>query len=585
MKLTLEVSGRSPSTVPAQPGLVTGGAALVSPVVNPDHAGKVRHAQSVSRGRIRMYEAAQTTKLTSDFGVSIASSNAQVLNSRIAATSRARTLERDNPYAWRAIQLFQNNVAGSAPFKLEVKLGKKDKDGKFTKDDEANAKVKLAWKRAGRKENCTVRRDMTRNELYWQAISAMVRDGGMMWRKYTGFANRFGFAVDPVEIDRLDHWWNRPAVGTANEIQFGIERDQFRAPVAYHILTRHPGDVYAYSRSVRYREEVPASDIIHFQDIRTRGGQDIAMPRFSSVITGMHRLDQYDIAECSAAIGAACYAGFLVRKQQQGTEFQGDTQTEEGEKEITVEPGVLMELDSNQDFKAWDPKHPVEAYSDFTNQNIRRIAVGLGLSHFSLSENYEGISYSSGRLSLLENRREFRKLQDHFCENAVRPHYEAWLKYALLSGEVDLPMSMYAEICEASEFIPIRWEWIDPLKDGQANIMNIEAGLDSRQRVIAESERGDDFHQVCIEQEEDETTAEKHGLDFNAPATTPALAKGPVEQDNKEATATPGKKKGLLPLSPRTRNLMSELAEAGNDDTKIDAALLNARRNGKEHHV
>jgi capsid protein len=236
MKFAFEISRQQRD---AKPG--TGGAALVTPVVKPKDAQIIRESQKMfPNARGRMYEAAQVNRLTSDFGISIASGNAQILNSYIGAVARARTLERDNPYAWRAIQLMQNNVGGSEPFKLELKLGEKDSTGKFTKDKAAIEKIKAAWKKAGRKENCTVRQDMTRDECYWQAIAAFFRDGLILWRKYTGFPNNdFKFGIETIETDRLDHWLNRPAVGTANEIQFGIERNKYRAPVAFHILTRH----------------------------------------------------------------------------------------------------------------------------------------------------------------------------------------------------------------------------------------------------------------------------------------------------------------------------------------------------------
>lgn len=566
----------------------TGGAAFVTPIVRPEHANIIRETQGIeAKGRRRLYEASQTNRQTADFGVSIASGNAQVLNSFVAATARARTLERDNPYAWRALQLFQNNVGGSEPFKLEVKLGKKDASGKFVKEKDSNEKIKAWWKKTGRKENFTVRQDITRDECYWQAIASFIRDGGIIWRKFNNFPNNdTHYGIEPITIDRLDHWLNRPAVGSNNEIQFGVERNRWRAPVAYHIMLRDPGDVFAFSYSPKYRERVPANEIIHLQDIITRAGQDKAMPRFCSVITGLHRLDQYDIAEMSAAISAACYAGFLVRKVQQGTEFQGDNQSDQGQKEINVEPNMLYELDSMQDFKQWNPQHPVEAYPAFTNQNIRRCAVGLGLSHFALSENYEGISYASGRMSLLENRREFKKLQQHFKENLVRQDFEARLKYGLLSGELDMPMTRYQEICDATDFIATRWEWVDPLKDGQANILNIEAGLDSRQRVITESERGGDTDMVDSEQAEDIDSADAHDLPYGTPEVPVLPAGSPTDQTS---TAQPPKKNGgkqpprvaKKGLRKSNRQFISELIAAEDDDEKVDAVLLKyAKRNG-----
>jgi hypothetical protein len=186
-------------------------------------------------------------------------------------------------------------------------------------------------------------------------------------------------------------------------------------------------------------------------------------------------------------------------------------------------------------------------------------------------------------MSLLENRREFKKLQRHVIENLVRPEFESRLKYGLISGELDLPVSRYQEICDAADFIATRWEWVDPLKDGQANILNIEAGLDSRQRVIAESERGGDCEMVDAEQAEDLDSADAHKLPYGTPAT-PTIPSGPLgEEDGVDVPAAPEKNggkqppriaKNLLPVLHRRRDFISELIEAGENDDAIDAVLL-----------
>ena len=42
----------------------------------------------------------------------------------------------------------------------------------------------------------------------------VVRDGGILARHYEGFPNnKFAYAIEPIEIDRLDHYWNRPQTG------------------------------------------------------------------------------------------------------------------------------------------------------------------------------------------------------------------------------------------------------------------------------------------------------------------------------------------------------------------------------------
>ncbi|MCP4570027.1 MAG: phage portal protein, partial [FCB group bacterium] len=94
---------------------------------------------------------------------------------------------------------------------------------------------------------------------------------------------------------------------------------------------------------------------------------------------------------------------------------------------------------------------------------------------------------------------------EHLCE-AV---FEEWLKMAMLSGAVPLPVGKYDKF-NAPLWTPRRWSWIDPLKDTQANIKAIDAGLKSRTQVV--SEQGLDFDELCEQLAAERETVKKHGL-------------------------------------------------------------------------
>lgn len=516
----------------------TGGELLKQNVVKPSHAEAIRKSPDnrlPGHRKLRMYDAATTTNLNVDFPVSITSANAETLTSISATRARARRLVRDNPYAWGVENSYCNNVAGDEPFQLEMKVGKYDADGKFEEEVETNRIIEQAWKEAGRPENCCASRNISRLELYHMAIASVIRDGGILFRHRRAYPqNKFNYAVEPIEADRLDHFWNRPANETGNEIQFSIEMDEWHAPVAYWILTRHPGDIFAYSNSPRYRERVPAQDIIAFFDLRKRAGQYVGMSRFAPIIQRLHRMDQYDVAEMTAAIVSAIKVGFFT-KTNTADQYTGDGEDENGLKIDKVEAGInFEELPDNYDLKQFDPKHPVEAYPAFTRQNLCSVGQGVGLAASTVGGDYSNMSFSTGRLEKLPERDTFRVLQEHTKKSFVHPHFNEWLKYAILSGSLKLPISRLEEFQNAAFFHAHRWPYINPLQDAQADILRIEAGLDSRSRVIAESERGGDVEQVDTEQASDKAMDELHELDFSGDATKPAVAEG----DGKE-TETP----------------------------------------------
>jgi hypothetical protein len=195
------------------------GAMLQPSRVQPAHAAVLR---TMSRRMVRMYESAMSDNLNADFPVSITSANAEILTSVAGTRSRSRTIVRDNPYAAAIEREYQNNVCGPDPFQLEMKVGKWVA-GQFVEEVETNRLVEDAWHEAGLKENCTVRRDISRLEMDICAISSVVRDGGILFREYPGFPkNNFRYAIDPIEVDRLDQYFNRPANGGLNGAADGI---------------------------------------------------------------------------------------------------------------------------------------------------------------------------------------------------------------------------------------------------------------------------------------------------------------------------------------------------------------------------
>jgi capsid protein len=177
------------------------GAVIRSATIQPTDANVLR---TVSDRVTRMYAAASTNSLNGDFYNTIGSANAEILTSLYIMRARSRTLVKDNPYAKGIIRAKRNNVVGHDPFRLEMKVGKKDVDGKFTPEAEINDKIEAWWEKAGRKENCTVRKDMSRLEMYHAAIASVVRDGSILARHHRMFPNnKMGYALELIDSDRL----------------------------------------------------------------------------------------------------------------------------------------------------------------------------------------------------------------------------------------------------------------------------------------------------------------------------------------------------------------------------------------------
>ena len=524
-------------------------------VVLPGHAKVLRESTETNRKMLRDYDAAITTNLNSDFRSTIGSANAEILTSLYVARGRARTLTKDTPHGKAILRVYKNNVCGEDPFRLEMKLGEWSADGKtFTLDTKLNRQIEEAWEEAGLPENCTVRRDMSRMELYQTVEASALRDGSILARHWRGFPNnKFNYAIELIDSDRLqESFMGRSSRG--NPIRFSIERDRWNAPLTYYILTRHPGDLFQYNNvqsSNTWREEVDADDIIHFNNLRDRAEQDIGFPEFDSIIQQLHRDRQFDVAHVTAAIWSACKPFFIIQEYPTGAGYAGDPSAmmnqiapggvatgggggnngNTGDKVKMVEPATGEILNFGQKPMMLDPRFPIESAAGFKKDNLRASAIGAGLAYHSVSNDYEGLSFSASRAAETPQRDNFKVRQQNMINCFVRKNFNEWLKYAILTGSVPIPFDRYEEAKKAAVFHGKRWPYVNPLQDAETDIMLIEAGLKSPQEVRAESGNERSIEDIYADIASAEAIAKSHGLDFTSEdPTVPTVKKGEPNQ-------------------------------------------------------
>jgi capsid protein len=113
---------------------------------------------------------------------------------------------------------------------------------------------------------------------------------------------------------------------------------------------------------------------------------------------------------------------------------------------------------------------------------------------------------------------------------------------AVLSGALVLPgYEADRSRLLAANWLPTKWDWVDPLKDANAEIAQIEAGLKSRTQAIAE--RGYDAEQVDREIAAERERERLLGLDFRrpgSPAQGVQALPGPAEDEVDDTSGVDG---------------------------------------------
>jgi lambda family phage portal protein len=588
-----------------------------SSTVEPWHAGAIRADREHNQKMTRMYEASITSNLNLDFVPTVNSGNAEVLVSLYIGRGRARTLEKDDACYAGILNADMNNICGDDPFRLEMQVRVNGKGGNIQHstlnaqrpsgdqtgkvsggtpetaagtaalpgdDDEivldtaVNKRIEGAWRDYGRKENCTVKKDMSRAEMWWLAIASMKRDGSILFRHHREFPfNKSRYAIEPIESDRLQESYTGKSE-QGNPIRFSIERHRkYGFALNYWILTRHPGEVFAYNGPTpnTWRERVPAEDIIHFNNIRTRADQDIGFPAYAPIIQHLHLCRQFTRAHVTAAIWAQAKPYFIIQDYPTGSPYIGDPSPYANAVEVgngnagpeggapgrrgdgrgggrnpitAVEPATGEELQMGKKPFLVDPKFPNENAPGFMKNQYEMVAAGSGKAYSTVSCDVEKNSFSTMRSALVPERDDYRKHQRHMEASLVRPHFEAWLECELLYGTLmDLPFSRYEEFCKAAVFHAKRWPYIQPVQDAQADILWMEENIKSPQQVLAESEDGGNLEDIHAQIAAAVKSEKAHDIWEDPTVAMPSLKKGPPGQPQAAANqpaAKPGTGKG-----------------------------------------
>lgn len=308
-----------------------------------------------------------------------------------------------------------------------------------------------------------------------------------------------------LESEHLDNKSNQ-TLGNGNVIRNGIEFNRLGQREAYYLFREHPGEG-SFGESVR----VPANDVLHIYK-PLRPGQIRGIPWLSTVLLKLYELDQYDDAELVRKKTAAMFAGFITRLDSEANIMGEGESNEQGVALSGLEPGTMQLLDPGEDIKFSEPSDVGGSYEAFMRQQLRAIAIGMGITYEQLTGDLTGVNYSSIRAELIEFRRRCGMLQHNilvfqFC----RPVWDRWLELALLSGELDIGEKKTAK--KEVKWIAQGFDWVDPLKDQQAQQMAVRNGFKSRSEVV--SELGYDIEEIDQEIAEDQRRASELGLSFD----------------------------------------------------------------------
>lgn len=479
--------------------------------------------------RPQAFDAGKSARRLSGVPNSSVAINALIRRYGRSVLARSRYLAENNPYAAAAKETFVSALVGSGI-----------KPSSLVKDAALKGQIQEAWL------DWTDETDADGlTDLYGQQalIAAEMFEAGECFVRLRARRVEDGLTI-PLQLqllpaEMLDLADNRD-LGFGRRIEMGIEFDALGRRVAYHFWRQHPAADQTFGIYATLKTRVPAEEILHlFKPIKV--GQIRGIPHTLSAIVTAAIMDAYDDAELERKRTAALFSAFITSASPEEDPLAEAAATAEDmgvTGGVAMEPGATVDLDPGQDIKFAEPADVGGNYEAFQYRSLLRMAAGFGVPYAAMTGDLRQTSYGSIRAGLVEFRRRIEAMQHavmvfQFC----RPIWQRFVREAVLVNAISVTPSAFVASMRSYwrvKWITPKWEWIDPLKDRQAEKLAVDSGFKARSDVV-EAE-GYDPEETDARIAADRAREKRLGLSFGAapPAASPPALPADDTQDPPE---------------------------------------------------
>lgn len=456
-------------------------------VFSPSWAAK-RITTRLAYEKMRKYYGAQLTKTDKYWNPTGGDADSEILPDLPRLRARSRDLTRNNCWGLDVVNTLVTNVVGVG-IKPQVR-------GNAT----GQQVEEYLKKRFAEPEDIDLTGEQDFYELQalalrqflecGEAFAKIIFDGGKRPRLVK---------LQFIEPDQIYSY--RTTTQSGNQVREGIEIDSRTGKHLSYYLNRHPG-AYASTTYNDFKEErILRQDMIHIF-CRTRPGQTRGVPLLTAVIQQLHDLGEYVEAELVAARVAACLAVFIKRDHHAAPQEDVD-----GDKVQSLHPGMIARLGKGEDIACVEPKRPGDEFDRFTSFQVRSVGAGTGLSYESISKDYSKVNYSSGRMGKLEERANYRVIQQFLIKKFCRRVEREIQTLRILRGDQRERLKVL--------WLPPGFEWVDPEKEAKAQVYAIENNIKTKSQIIAES--GGDIDEVFAQRQKEKELEKEMGIERTEP--------------------------------------------------------------------
>jgi lambda family phage portal protein len=496
---------------------------------SPTEGLKRAHARRV----MRSYQGAEANRLTNHKKPRNNSADQELLGPFGADSVRAwaRSLVRDNAYAWNVLDTIVSNVVGSDGITPQSTFETAEGDDVEDVNDIRDA-VWSDWC-----EVCDINGKLNFAEIQALCMREIVEAGEVLvkivktpGKTYRGITRPVSLALEVIEADRLSlerDTYKAGGIRNNNRIVRGVEIDELGKPVAYWIYKQHPNSPYVVGNQVP--ERIDAKDILHLFRM-DRVGQTRGVSWFAPAMSWMRDLGVYVDNELQASAVASCFTAVIKTDSPAGRLLapEGEDSVDNNDNSLEyLEPGLVARLKPGESIEAVNPGRPNAAAEPWIRLMLRGICAGTGTSYESVSKDFSNTSYSSSRTSKLDDRPRYRRWQNYIIAHFCYPIWDEFCNAAARDGVKGFPTATEL-LDERRKAAPVEWqtpewEWVDPTSEQNAAKDSINTFMSTYQDELGA--RGRSWRTTFYQASKERKLRERLGLLTEAEQTAQMMAK------------------------------------------------------------
>ncbi|QEF98158.1 Phage portal protein, lambda family [Stieleria maiorica] len=373
------------------------------------------------------------------------------------------------------------------------------------------------------------------------------------------FRGSIGLTIDVISPERVE---TPPEFMTDPQVRMGIRYSENDDIIGYYVRYTHPHeDGVRYSTDyefVKRFDETGHARMIHIFDPMFPE-QSRGIPWMATAMNRLKDLDDFFEAELIAKQIEAAFGLIFKHGERGGDPYDyalgatSNRPTSNEMKEQDVHPGFIHHTYDDSDVVTVDPQRPGSTFVPFVSSSQRTISGALAYPYELLAKDYKGVTFSSGRLSMLDGWMSFSMRQSVIIEQGLQPVYRRVVNDAVFIGEMDGLIDIVEYLEQPHIFERHKWTgqgkgFIDPDKEVRAHVRANEGGIETKSTIYGE--KGEDW-----EDAEEQLDAEER-------------KKTELRMDREVWENEEREKRGLPPLK---RTYTENIGGASKESTDLDA--------------